>query len=41
MECHRPHVWGVSGRDTCLACHDDKVDHNEEGACADCHDFRG
>ncbi|NNG46480.1 MAG: hypothetical protein HKM86_05110, partial [Deltaproteobacteria bacterium] len=42
MECHRPHVWGVSGRETCLACHDDKMDHNkEEGACADCHDFRG
>ncbi len=42
MECHRPHVWGVSGREACLACHDDKMDHNkEEGACADCHDFRG
>ena len=41
-ECHRPHVWGVSGRDICLSCHDDKVDHNkEEGACAECHDFRG
>ncbi len=39
-ECHRPHVWAVSGRDTCLACHDDKMDHNKEGACADCHDFR-
>jgi hypothetical protein len=41
MECHRPHAWAVSGRDTCLACHDDKVDHNPEGACVDCHDFRG
>ncbi|MDH3384259.1 MAG: cytochrome c3 family protein, partial [Deltaproteobacteria bacterium] len=41
-ECHRPHVWGVSGRDICLSCHDDKMDHNkEEGACANCHDFRG
>jgi len=41
-ECHRPHVWGVSGRDICLSCHDDKTDHNkEEGACANCHDFRG
>jgi hypothetical protein len=41
-ECHRPHVWEVTGRDTCLSCHDDKTDHNkEEGACTNCHDFRG
>jgi hypothetical protein len=41
-ECHLPHAWSVSGRDICLACHDDKVDHNkEDGACAECHDFRG
>jgi len=40
-ECHRPHVWEVTGRDTCLACHGDKADHNVEGACVDCHDFRG
>jgi len=41
-ECHRPHVWEVTGRDTCLSCHDDKMDHNkEEGACTNCHDFRG
>jgi hypothetical protein len=41
-ECHRPHVWGVAGRDTCLSCHDDKKDHNkDEGACVNCHDFRG
>ncbi|MGW8285874.1 MAG: cytochrome c3 family protein [Candidatus Deferrimicrobiaceae bacterium] len=41
-ECHRPHVWEVTGRETCLSCHDDKMDHNkEEGACTNCHDFRG
>jgi len=41
-ECHRPHVWGVAGRDTCLSCHDDKKDHNKDGgACVTCHDFRG
>jgi hypothetical protein len=41
-ECHRPHVWGVAGRDICLSCHDDKKDHNkDEGACVNCHDFRG
>jgi len=41
-ECHRPHAWGVAGRDICLSCHDDKKDHNkDEGACIACHDFRG
>jgi len=40
-ECHRPHVWEVTGRDTCLGCHDDKKDHNRDaGACAGCHAFR-
>ncbi|HEY5764648.1 MAG TPA: NapC/NirT family cytochrome c [Candidatus Deferrimicrobiaceae bacterium] len=40
-ECHRPHAWSVEGRDTCLACHDDKKEHNRDaGACAGCHPFR-
>lgn len=40
-DCHRQHEWVVSGRDTCLTCHDDKKDHNADGgACASCHDFR-
>lgn len=40
-ECHPPHEWEVTGRDACLACHDDKVDHHkEEGACDGCHEFR-
>ncbi len=41
-DCHHPHTWVVTGRATCLACHDDKKDHHKgEGACADCHNFRG
>ena len=39
-DCHKPHVWKVSGRDTCLQCHDDKKDHNAPQACASCHDFK-
>lgn len=40
-ECHRPHSWAVTGRDTCLSCHEDKKDHNKAaGACAGCHAFR-
>jgi len=40
-ECHRPHAWAVTGRDTCLSCHDDKKEHNQDaGACAGCHSFR-
>jgi hypothetical protein len=38
-DCHKPHVWKVSGRDTCLQCHDDKKDHNAPQACASCHGF--
>lgn len=38
--CHRPHAWVVTGRETCLACHEDRKDHNPGGACADCHGFR-
>jgi len=39
-DCHKPHAWAVSGRDTCLSCHDDKKEHYKEGACAECHDFK-
>ncbi|HEY3352928.1 MAG TPA: NapC/NirT family cytochrome c [Polyangia bacterium] len=39
--CHKPHVWTVTGRDTCLACHTDKKDHNKDGgACMSCHEFK-
>jgi hypothetical protein len=39
-DCHQPHRWQVTGRDACLACHDDKASHyQEEGDCANCHDF--
>jgi hypothetical protein len=37
--CHKPHVWKVTGRDVCMACHDDKGDHYKGQACASCHDF--
>jgi len=38
-DCHRPHAWRVSGRDVCLACHDDKKQHYGDGGdCAGCHD---
>jgi len=38
---HTLHIWIDKGRATCLACHDDKQDHNaDEGGCAECHDFR-
>jgi hypothetical protein len=39
--CHQPHVWTVTGRDTCLGCHTDKKNHNVEGgACINCHEFK-
>ncbi len=39
-DCHHPHTWLVTGRETCLACHDDKADHHPDGgACTNCHDF--
>lgn len=39
-ECHKPHGWTATGREACLSCHDDMVDHNkDEGACAGCHPF--
>jgi hypothetical protein len=41
-DCHKPHGWKVSGRDACLACHDDKKDHEKEAQdCASCHEFGG
>jgi len=41
-DCHKPHTWQVSGRKTCLACHDDKKEHKTEGKdCAgECHAFK-
>jgi hypothetical protein len=39
-DCHKQHVWKVTGRDACLACHDDRKDHYKDGgACATCHEF--
>ena len=41
-DCHQPHTWLVSGRATCLVCHDDKADHHKDGgACTNCHSFTG
>jgi hypothetical protein len=39
-DCHKPHGWTVTGRETCLGCHEDRKDHHAPGACADCHDFK-
>jgi len=40
-DCHKPHTWKVTGRDTCVACHDDRKAHYPDGgACAGCHDFK-
>ena len=38
--CHQPHEWTVTTREPCLACHPDKTEHNPDGVCADCHDFK-
>ncbi|MBI2821290.1 MAG: cytochrome c3 family protein, partial [Acidobacteria bacterium] len=38
--CHVPHEWKVSSKQTCLACHEDKGEHNAGDACHDCHKFR-
>ena len=41
VECHKPHVWALVGRDPCLSCHSDMKEHNAaKGACASCHSFR-
>jgi nitrate/TMAO reductase-like tetraheme cytochrome c subunit len=40
-DCHKPHGWKVTGRDTCIACHDDKKAHYPDGGdCATCHEFK-
>lgn len=40
-DCHKEHVWKVSGREVCVACHDDKKEHHKEGGdCATCHEFK-
>lgn len=38
--CHKPHEWRVTQRETCLTCHQNKVDHNPGTFCASCHNFR-
>ena len=40
VACHAPHAWSVEGRDRCLTCHGDKVQHNPGPACGECHDFK-
>ena len=40
-DCHRPHDWRLSARDTCLACHVDKKEHNAPALCSQCHSFGG
>jgi hypothetical protein len=39
MVCHPHHSWKVTTRDTCLACHSDKKDHNAPTLCGECHQF--
>lgn len=42
IDCHKPHIWLVKDRPTCLQCHDDKQDHKSKTVgCAQCHSFRG
>jgi len=38
--CHRPHLWKVTTRDTCLTCHEDKKTHYAPEFCGSCHPFR-
>jgi hypothetical protein len=37
--CHVPHTWKVTGRETCLTCHDNKKTHNPPTLCGVCHKF--
>jgi hypothetical protein len=37
--CHEPHMWKVTTRDTCLACHDDRKNHHAPTFCGKCHKF--
>jgi len=39
-DCHTPHKWVVSERESCLNCHDGKKDHNKDGLCQKCHPFK-
>lgn len=38
--CHKPHQWQVTGRETCMQCHDDRQKHNPGVACVPCHVFK-
>ncbi len=40
-DCHKPHQWKVSDRAACVACHEDKKDHNAPNFCGECHEFTG
>jgi hypothetical protein len=40
VACHAPHAWAPAARDTCLACHGDRAEHNPGETCAGCHAFR-
>ncbi len=40
ISCHPPHSWKPSERETCLGCHEDKVEHKPKQACVYCHRFR-
>ncbi len=39
QDCHKPHTWKVTKRETCLTCHKDKKKHNAPSFCGECHDF--
>jgi c(7)-type cytochrome triheme protein len=38
--CHAPHAWLPVPRQSCLACHADKVQHFPGQPCSACHSFR-
>jgi hypothetical protein len=37
--CHPPHTWKVTARETCITCHDDKKRHHSPAFCGECHQF--
>jgi c(7)-type cytochrome triheme protein len=37
--CHHPHEWKVTTRDTCERCHTDRREHNAGADCWACHRF--
>jgi len=41
VDCHQPHGWRVTQRETCLGCHDGMAKHNAPDFCGDCHEFTG